>query len=213
MTEAQLRLELVRLSKSLFDRGFSVGSAGNISVALPDGWLMTPTNSCLGNLEIDRLSKLDTGWNHVSGDPPSKEVFLHRAFYDTRPKTGAVVHLHSTWATALSCLSLTDPEDCVPALTPYVVMRVGRVPCLPYVPPGDPAMGDLVRARMGRNAAVLLANHGPVVAGKDLHSAVYAAEELEETAKLAIALHSMKVRPLGPDEVAELERRFAGQLR
>lgn len=213
MTEAELRAELVRLAKSLFDRGFSVGSAGNISVALPDGWLMTPTNSCLGNLQADRISKLGRSWVHVSGDQPSKEVFLHRAFYETRPGTGAVVHLHSTWATALSCLNLPDPEDCVPPLTPYVVMRVGKVPCLPYVPPGDPAMGDLVRARGGRNAAVLLANHGPVVAGKDLQSAVYAAEELEETAKLAVILRGADVRALGAADVSELEQRFAAMLR
>lgn len=213
MTEDELRAELVRLAKSLFDRGFSVGSAGNISVALPDGWLMTPTNSSLGNLQADRISKLDRSWTHVSGDKPSKEVFLHRAFYETRPGTGAVVHLHSTWATALSCLNLTDAEDCVPALTPYVVMRVGKVPCLPYLPPGDPAMGDLVRARGGRHAAVLLENHGPVVAGKDLHSAVYAAEELEETAKLAVILKSSEVRPLSEADVTELERRFAGTLK
>jgi ribulose-5-phosphate 4-epimerase/fuculose-1-phosphate aldolase len=213
MTEALLRTELARLARSLFDRGFSVGSAGNISVALPDGWLMTPTNSSLGNLAADRISKLDLSWAHVSGDKPSKEVFLHRAFYETRPGTGAVVHLHSTWATALSCLNLPDPEDCVPALTPYVVMRVGKVPCLPYAPPGDPAMGDLVRARKGRNAAVLLANHGPVVAGKDLHSAVYAAEELEETAKLAVLLRGLDTRPLGKADIAELERRFAGTLK
>jgi 3-dehydro-4-phosphotetronate decarboxylase len=213
MTEEELRADLVRLSKSLFDRGFSVGSAGNISVALPDGWLITPTNSSLGNLQADRISKLDLLWAHVSGDQPSKEIFLHRAFYETRPGTGAVVHLHSTWATALSCLNLDNPEDCVPALTPYVVMRVGKVPCLPYVPPGDPTMGDLVRARGGRNAAVLLANHGPVVAGKDLLSAVFAAEELEETAKLAIILKGSDVRSLEAADVAELERRFARLLR
>lgn len=212
MTEAELRAELVRLGRSLFDRGFSVGSAGNISVALPDGWLMTPTNSCLGNLDADRISRLDADWNHISGDKPSKEVFLHRAFYETRPGMGAVVHLHSTYATALSCLDLPDPEDCIPPLTPYVVMRVGRVPCLPYVPPGDPRMGDMIRARGGRNAAVLLANHGPVVAGKDLHSAVYAAEELEETAKLAVLLAGQRMRLLAPQDVAELERRF-GDMR
>lgn len=209
MTEAELRAELVRLGRSLFQRGFSVGSAGNISAALSDGWLMTPTNSCLGHLDAQRISRLDRNWDHVSGDQPSKEVFLHRAFYETRPGTGAVVHLHSTHATALSCLELDDPEDCIPPLTPYVVMRVGRVPCLPYVPPGDSRLGDMIRARQGRHAAVLLANHGPVVAGQDLHSAVYAAEELEETARLAVLLAGQRTRLLSPGEVAELERRFA----
>lgn len=213
MTEADLRRELVALARSLFERGFSVGSAGNISVALADGWLMTPTNSSLGELEPDRLSRLDAAWNHIGGGQPSKEVFLHRAFYESRPGTGAVVHLHSTYATALSCQRLPDPEDCVPALTPYVVMRVGRVPCLPYVPPGDAAMGDLIRARKGRDTAVLLANHGPVVAGRDLRSTVYAAEELEETAKLAIILRGMETRVLDAGETGELERRFAARMR
>ena len=213
MTEDELRRELVRLGASLFARGFSVGTAGNISVALPDGWLMTPTNSSLGHLDPARIARLDRDWTHIAGDKPSKELPLHRAFYESRPGTGAVVHLHSTHATALSCLDLPDPEDCVPPLTPYVVMRVGRVPLLPYVPPGDPAMADLIHARQGRNAAVLLANHGPVVGGRDLLSAVHAAEELEETAKLAILLRGQPVRALSPGDVAELERRFAAQMR
>lgn len=129
--ENRIREEIARLSKSLFDRGFSVGSAGNISAAVEDGILMTPTNSCLGFLDPARISKLDREGNHISGDKPSKEVFLHRAFYETRPQTGAVVHLHSTFATALSCLADIDPDDCIPPLTPYVVMRVGQVKLLP----------------------------------------------------------------------------------
>lgn len=209
MTQDELREELVRLSRSLYDRGFSVGSAGNISVALPDGWLMTPTNSCLGFLDADRISRLDRNWNHVGGDKPSKEVFLHRAFYETRPGTGAVVHLHSTCATALSCLDDVDPQDAIPPLTPYVVMRVGRVPLLPYVMPGDPASGDLIRGLEGRHAAVLLANHGPVVSGRDLRSAVHAAEELEETAKLAILLAGRGVRLLKDSDIKALKARYA----
>ncbi|MDQ7262658.1 aldolase [Paracoccus sp. PS-1] len=213
MTEQELREELVRLARSLYERGFSVGSAGNISVALPDGWLMTPTNSCLGFLEADRISRLDRDWNHVGGDRPSKEVFLHRAFYETRPGTGAVVHLHSTHATALSCLEDLDPEDTIPPLTPYVVMRVGRVPLLPYVIPGDPASGDLIRGLEGRHPAVLLANHGPVVSGRNLRSAVYAAEELEETAKLAVLLAGRKVRLLKGADIEALEARYAAAMR
>ncbi|UFM66599.1 aldolase [Paracoccus sp. MA] len=213
MTEQELREELVRLARSLYERGFSVGSAGNISVALPDGWLMTPTNSCLGFLEADRISRLDRDWNHVGGDRPSKEVFLHRAFYETRPGTGAVVHLHSTHATALSCLEDLDPEDTIPPLTPYVVMRVGRVPLIPYVIPGDPASGELIRGLEGRHPAVLLANHGPVVSGRDLRSAVYAAEELEETAKLAVLLAGRKVRLLKGADIEALEARYAAAMR
>ena len=210
MSEAALREDMVRLSKSLFDRGFSVGSAGNISAAVEDGILMTPTNSCLGFLDPARISKLDREGNHVAGDPPSKELFLHKAFYDTRPGTGAVVHLHSTYATALSCLADLDDADCVPPLTPYVVMRVGKVRRVPYVRPGDAKAGDLIRDLGGARSAVLLANHGPVVAGKDLHSAVYAAEELEETAKLLVVLRSMPTQMLDNAQVAELTRMFAG---
>jgi ribulose-5-phosphate 4-epimerase/fuculose-1-phosphate aldolase len=210
MSEAKLREQLVRFSKSLFDRGFSVGSAGNISVALDNGWLITPTNSCLGFLEPERISKVDQDWRHVCGDAPSKEVFLHRALYDTRPGTGAVVHLHSTYATALSCLQDINEDDCIPPLTPYVVMRVGQVKLVPYVRPGDPASGALIRDLAGRYAAVLLANHGPVVTGKDLASAVFASEELEETAKLLVTLRSLPCRMLTPDQVEELRRVFGG---
>lgn len=208
--ENRVREEIVRLSKSLFDRGYSVGSAGNISAAVEDGILMTPTNSCLGFLDPARLSKLDRDGNHVSGDKPSKEVFLHRAFYETREGTGAVVHLHSTFATALSCLADTDPDDCIPPLTPYVVMRVGAVKLLPYVKPGDERMGEMIRGLEGRHAAVLLANHGPVVTGRDIASAVYAAEELEETAKLLVLLRDAPRRMLSPENVAKLKAVFGG---
>ena len=206
--EAKLRDEMVRLCRSLFDRGYSVGTAGNVSAKLPDGILMTPTNSTLGALEACRISKLDPDGNHVSGDKPTKEVFLHQAFYETRPKAGAVVHLHSTWATALSCMTDVDPDDCIPPLTPYVVMRVGRVKLLPYVAPGDPETGEMIRALNGGFSAVLLSNHGPVVSGKDLFSAVCAAEELEETAKLVVALQNRNTRLLTNSQVTELNNVF-----
>ncbi len=209
MTETQLRDDMTRLSKSLFDRGFSVGSAGNISAATENGFLITPTNSCLGFLDPARISKLDRAFKHVDGDKPSKEVFLHRAFYDTRPGTGAVVHLHSTYATALSCRADLEADDCIPPLTPYVVMRVGRVPLVPYFRPGDERGGKLIHALGGRYSAALLANHGPVVSGKDLTSTVYAAEELEETAKLLVTLHGAKVRMLEPHDVAALRSAFS----
>ncbi len=208
MNETALREDMARLAKSLFDRGFSVGSAGNISARVADGLLMTPTNSCLGFLDPARISKLDADGNHLSGDKPSKEVSLHRAFYETRPETGAVVHLHSTFATALSCLDGIDPEDCIPPLTPYVVMRVGRVPMVPYFRPGDARGGDLIRALGGRAAAVLLANHGTIVSGKELAATVYAAEELEETAKLLVTLRGAKLRLLTEADVADLRATF-----
>ncbi|MBG6202029.1 ribulose-5-phosphate 4-epimerase/fuculose-1-phosphate aldolase [Labrenzia sp. EL_13] len=206
--ERAARCEMTKLGASLFDRGFSVGTAGNLSVKLPDGILMSPTNARLCDLEPDRISKLDLEGNHVAGDRPTKEVFLHQAFYDTRPEARSVVHLHSTWATALSCLEEIDPEDCIPPLTPYVVMRVGTVRRVPYVRPGDPKSGTLIRELGGKYAAVLLANHGPVVSGKSLFSAVCAAEELEETAKLLMALETRKVRYLNGHEVADLKQTF-----
>jgi ribulose-5-phosphate 4-epimerase/fuculose-1-phosphate aldolase len=198
------------LSRSLYERGFSVGSAGNISAAVDDGILMTPTNSCLGFLDPGKISKVTRDGRHLSGDRPSKEIFLHKAFYETRPQTGAVVHLHSTYATALSCLTDIDPDDCIPPLTPYVVMRVGQVKLLEYVRPGDERAGDLIRALGGKYAAVLLANHGPVVTGKDISSAVYAAEELEETAKLLVMLRGLPTRMLSDENVAELRSVFGG---
>lgn len=210
MDEGEIRRDLVRFATSLFERGFSVGTAGNISVKLDDGYLMTPTNSSLGFLDAARISKLAPDWSHVSGDKPSKEVFLHRAFYETRPQAGAVVHLHSTFATALSCMEETDPRDCIPPLTPYVVMRVGTVQLVPYVHPGDAKAGDLIRDLDGACSAVLLENHGPVVSAKDLASAVYASEELEETAKLLVLLAGTKKRYLPDDVVAELKARFKG---
>jgi 3-dehydro-4-phosphotetronate decarboxylase len=208
MNETAIRDSIVRLSRSLFERGYSVGSAGNISAAVDDGFLITPTNSCLGFLEADRISKLDAQWRHISGDKPSKEIFLHQAFYETRPEVGALVHLHSTYATALSCLPGVDPWNSVAPLTPYVVMRVGRVRLLPYVRPGDPAAGAMIRELNGEYASVLLSNHGPVVTAKDLQSAVNAAEELEETAKLLILLREHQPRLLTPEQVDKLNAVF-----
>jgi ribulose-5-phosphate 4-epimerase/fuculose-1-phosphate aldolase len=206
--ESALREEMARFAKSLFERGYTAGSSGNISAALDDGLLITPTNSCMGFLDPAKISKLDSSGRHVAGDKPSKESFLHRAYYASRQGAGAVVHLHSTYATALSCLEDIDPDDCVPPLTPYVVMRVGKVKLLPYMRPGDPAMGDMITALGGSHACVLLANHGPVVSASDLASAVYASEELEETAKLVLLTRGLPVRLLSPENVSELHRVF-----
>jgi ribulose-5-phosphate 4-epimerase/fuculose-1-phosphate aldolase len=206
--ERELRNAIVRWGRSLFERGFTVGSSGNISVRLDDGYLVTPTNSCMGFLDPDRLSRLDASGEHVDGDKPTKERPLHFAFYETRPTTRAVVHLHSTYATALSCLADVDPEDAIPPITPYVVMRVGRVPVVPYTKPGSPDVAPLIRARAPDHPAVLLANHGPVVAGTSLESAVFAAEELEETAKLVIMTKGLDVRHLTPDQIADLNASF-----
>jgi ribulose-5-phosphate 4-epimerase/fuculose-1-phosphate aldolase len=209
MDEAASRDLLVALSASLFARGFSVGSAGNISLRLDDGYLITPTNSCLGRLDADRIARLDAGFNHIGGDRPSKEVFMHRAFYQARPQAGAVVHLHSTMATAVACLPDLDPSNPIPPLTPYFVMRVGRsMPVVPYYRPGDAAMEPAIHAAATGATAVLLANHGPVVSGRTLTDAVYAAEELEEAAKLFLLLRAQQPRLLTGTQVQDLLSTF-----
>lgn len=207
--EASLRADLVRWGKSIFDRGLTNGTSGNLSVRLPGGdLLVTPTGACLGFLSAARLSRLSPQGRHLAGDAPTKEVPIHLAWYHARPDTGAVVHVHSTHATALSILSDTDPHDALPPLTAYAVMRLGRVPLLPWLPPGDSGLGDQIAAHAGACTAVLLANHGPVVAGRDLNAAVAAAEELEETARLALLLRGLPVRLISEPERAELIRRF-----
>ncbi len=205
LSEAKLRDEICRLGESLFTRGLTFGSAGNISARLEDGWLMTPTNFSLGRLDPAELSKLDANGKLVSGKPPTKETFLHRAMYSERPQAGAVVHLHSTYSVAVSALADIDEANVLPPITAYYVMRVGRLPLVGYYPPGDLALADAVQRLAGKHHAVLLANHGPVVAGSTLDAAANAIEELEETAKLFLLLRGSKVRMLTADQVAALK--------
>jgi 3-dehydro-4-phosphotetronate decarboxylase len=208
-SETTLRDEICRVGASLFDRGLTFGSTGNISARLPDGgWLMTPTNASLGALEPARLSRFDARGRFVSGDKPTKESFLHFCMYGQRSDANAVVHLHSTHSVAVSILADVNPNDVLPPLTAYFVMRVGRLPLVPYFAPGDEALAHAVEKLAGRHHAVLLANHGPVVAGSSLANAQYAAEELEETAKLFLMLRSMPVRTLTAAEVDDLRKRF-----
>jgi len=205
LSEATLREEICRLGASLFERGLTFGSAGNISARLEDGWLMTPTNVSLGRLDPARLAKLDASGKLVSGDPPTKETFLHRAMYEERRQAGAVVHLHSTYSVAVSVLADVDADNVLPPITAYYVMRVGRLPLVPYHPPGDLSLADAVRKLAGKHHAVLLANHGPVVAGTSLEAAANAIEELEETAKLFLLLQGSKLRLLTAEQVAALK--------
>lgn len=211
--EQQAREEIVMYGKSLFDRGLTAGSSGNISVRLEDGWLITPTNSCLGKLDSGRLTKLDWQGGHLSGDEASKEAVLHRAMYEVRKDAGAIVHLHSTHSAAVSCMCGLDPANCIPPLTAYFVMKIGRLPLVPYHRPGDPYLGDAIRAYARRHSAVLLANHGPVVSGASLEAAVYAVEELEETAKLFLLLRNTPTQALNAAQVEELGRTFGPDLR
>ena len=207
MSDSKLRDDICRLGASIYSRGLTHGSTGNISQKCEDGWLLTPTGSNLGLLDPSRLSKLDWKGNLVSGDAPSKEAFLHLAMYEEREKNAAVVHLHSTHSVAVSVLEDVNPRDVLPPLTAYYVMRIGSLPLVPYFAPGDMALAQAVRGFAGRHHAVLLANHGPVVAGSSLSAAVDAVEELEATAKLFLLLRHEKVRCLTPGQVADLRRK------
>lgn len=207
-TDSKLREAICDWGRSLFERGLTSGSSGNISVRTSTGYIITPTNSCLGRLDPARLSSLDQAGGHVGGDKPSKEVPLHLAFYEARPEAMAVVHLHSTYATALSCRSDIDPQNCLPPLTPYVLMRAGRVPLLPYTDPGTAdSRADILRLAP-THSSVLLANHGPVVSGTSLDAAVYAAEELEEAARVASILEDRPVRHLDAATIERLTTRY-----
>jgi 3-dehydro-4-phosphotetronate decarboxylase len=209
MTEAKLREDICFWAASMFNRGLTGGASGNISVRTEDGGLLvTPTGVSMGRLDPARLSRFDAKGIHIAGDAPTKEMPLHAAFYETRKSAGAVVHLHSTHSVALSMLPETDPDNALPPLTPYAVMRVGKVALLPFFLPGDAAMGEALRSLGGKRSAVLLANHGPVVAAKDLEAAVFAMEELEETAKLALLLRGQAPRSLNEVQISALVQKF-----
>ena len=202
------RDRICAVGKSIFDRGLTFGSTGNISVRLSDGsMLMTPTNASLGELDPARLSRFDASGAFLDGDKPTKESFLHMCMYCQRPHSNAVVHLHSTHSVAVSTLSDVDPADALPPLTAYYVMRVGRLPLIPYFAPGDEMLARAVEEQAGENHAVLLANHGPVVAGRSLEEAQYATEELEETARLFLLLQGHRTRPLTSAQVAVLRKK------
>jgi ribulose-5-phosphate 4-epimerase/fuculose-1-phosphate aldolase len=207
--DTALRETICTLAKSMFDRGLTGGSSGNISARTEDGGLLvTPTGSCFGRLDPARLSRFDAKGTLIAGDKPTKEMPLHSAFYETRSTAGAVVHLHSCHSVALSMLEDTDPDNFLPPLTPYAIMKLGKVKLLPIFLPGDPAMGDAVRGLAGKRAAVMLANHGPVVSGKDVEAACYAIEELEDTARLAMLTRGLPRRGLSEAHIRDIVERF-----
>lgn len=209
MSDAKLREQICTFARSLFERGLTPGSSGNISVRLEDGgYLMTPTNASLGFLDPAKLSHLDRNGRHISGDKPTKEVPLHSALYDTRGDSQAIVHLHSTHSVAISMLPEIDPSAVLPPMTAYYVMKLGRTALVPYYRPGDDAVAGAIRGLAGRYSSVLLANHGPVVSGTSLDAAVYATEELEETARLYLMLRGLNPRMLTPAQVEDLVRHF-----
>lgn len=205
--DLRLRLDVVAAARSLFSRGLTHGSTGNISVRNGERIYVTPTGSSLGTVEPDDLSVIDTAGSHIDGSRPSKEAFLHAAVLRARPTDTAVVHTHSTHSAAVSCLAGLDPTDAIPPLTAYFAMRIGRLPLLPYHSPGDDALGPLAEQTARSHRALLLSNHGPVVAGINLGAAMDAIEELEETAKLYLLLHGREVRPLTAQQATALAPR------
>lgn len=207
--DTALREQICLLAKSMFDRGLTGGSTGNISARTDDGGLLvSPTGTSFGRLDPGRLSRFDANGRFVDGDKPTKEMPLHSAFYDTRSTAGAVVHLHSCHSVALSMMDDVDSDNFLPPLTPYAIMKLGKVQLLPFFLPGDPAMGDAVRGLAGKRSAVMLANHGPVVAGKDVEAACNAIEELEDTARLALLTRGMNPQMLSADQVRQLVTTF-----
>ena len=210
MTEdARLRELICTLAKSMFDRGLTGGSTGNISARTLDGGLLvSPTGTSFGRLDPGRLSHFDVQGLLIDGDKPTKEMPLHSAFYDTRSSAGAVVHLHSCHSVALSMMPDVDADNFLPPLTPYGIMKLGQVKLLPFFMPGDPAMGDAVRGLAGKRSAVMLANHGPVVAGKDIEAACNAIEELEDTARLAMMTRGLSPRALSQIQVQAIVSKF-----
>ncbi len=208
-TDNALRELICTLAKSMFDRGLTGGSTGNISARTSDGGLLvSPTGTSFGRLDPARLSHFDATGRLVDGDQPTKEMPLHAAFYDTRSTAGAVVHLHSCHAVALSMMPDADADNFLPPLTPYAIMKLGKVQLLPFFRPGDPAMGDAVRGLAGKRSAVMLANHGPVVAGKDVEAACNAIEELEDTARLAMMMRGVQASMLTPAQITDLVTHF-----
>ena len=208
-SESKLREQICLLAKSMFDRGLTGGSTGNISARTEDGGLLvSPTGSSFERLDPAELSRVDAAGQHIAGLKPTKEIPLHSALYETRKSAGAVVHLHSCHSVAWSMMPEIDPDNVLPPLTPYAIMKLGKVQLLPFFMPGDAAMGEALRSLGGKRSAVLLANHGPVVAGKDVEAACNAIEELEETAKLAIMMRGFDARALTPAQVRDVVRKF-----
>ncbi|WP_070965628.1 aldolase [Vibrio sonorensis] len=208
MNEQKQREQLVSLAKSMFDRGYATGGAGNISVKVDDELLLTtPTGSSLGRLAAENLSLVNMDGEHLSGEKPSKEVTFHIEIYRHRPQAKAIVHLHSTYLTALSCLDNLDRRNVIKPFTPYYVMRIGKLPLVDYLNPGDKRIGAELAKLAPDYRAYLLANHGPVVTGKDLLDAVDNAEELEETAKLYFLLRGGGVSYLTEENIEILTKK------
>jgi ribulose-5-phosphate 4-epimerase/fuculose-1-phosphate aldolase len=210
MNESKLREQICMFASSMFNRGLTHGSTGNISVRLNnDDILVTPSGSSFGRLDPNQIVKVTKNGELLGSSTPTKELPLHQAFYETRGmKSGAVVHLHSTHSVALSMLPDINEDSVLPPYTPYSIMLLGKVKLLPFFVPGDPAMGEAIKGLAGKRSAVLLANHGPVVSGKNLESSVNAIEELEATAKLALILKGATPIELNENQIRSVVNKF-----
>ena len=214
LTETQLRDDICRVGRSLFERGYLHATAGNISVRLDDGYLITPTDACLGTLDPARLARLDAQGVQTAGDRASKTLTLHRRIYEAAPQTRCVIHTHSTHLVALTLQGVWSDDDILPPITPYFVMKVGHVPLIPYHRPGDPRVAELVAQRISAMAergtpirAVMLDRLGPNVWHDSPAQASAVLEELEETARLWLMCQPGPL-PLGEPEIEELRRQF-----
>ena len=207
-TEEQLREEICVVGKSLYERGYTVGSAGNISARLEDGWLITPTDACLGRLKPQEIAKVSKDGTWVSGSKPSKTLELHRQVYDRNPEVNGVVHTHSTSLVALTLAGGWSNDDILPPLTPYQVMKVGHVPLIAYQRPGSPDVAAQVAQLANTVRGVMLERLGPVVWESSVSKASFALEELEETAKLWM-MSNPKPAPLGEEAIEDLRRVFS----
>lgn len=205
--EARLREEICTVGASLYSRGYTVGSAGNISARLEDGWLITPTDACLGRLDPAAIAKVGLGGDWISGDKPSKTLALHRQVYDRNPGVGGVVHTHSTHLVALTLAGVWRPDDILPPITPYQVMKVGHIPLIPYARPGAASVAEQVAQLANRVRGVMLERLGPVVWESSVSKASFALEELEETARLWL-LSEPRPAPLDAAALAELAETF-----
>lgn len=205
--EARLREEICTVGASLYTRGYTVGSAGNISARLDDGWLITPTDACLGRLDPAAIAKVALNGDWVSGDKPSKTLALHRQVYDRNPGVGGVVHTHSTHLVALTLAGVWRPDDILPPITPYQVMKVGHIPLIPYARPGAASVAEQVAQLANRVRGVMLERLGPVVWESSVSKASFALEELEETARLWL-LSEPRPAPLDAAALAELAETF-----
>lgn len=208
LTEQSAKEKIVTYAKSIFDRGLTSGASANMSVKIAEGWVMTPTNTCFGFLDIDELSVVAHDGTLLKGAPPSKEFRLHKAIYDQRPDDTCVIHLHSTHATTLSCLPCDDVTNCVPCYTPYLTMRLGAIAMVPYFAPGNDDLAEAVGEVAANHPGIIMANHGPIVSAPDVEKCVYGMEELEESCKIALMLKDQTANRLSDTQIQELLNKF-----